>query len=69
MTIGLPALFGPRRAARFVEIGRRQLRAIVLRWRGGASYGMLSACFPYARDSSERHDVANLDSAADLRAF
>ncbi len=51
MTVGLPRLFGPRRAERFIEVGRQQLRTIISNWMGRASYGMLSACFPYARDS------------------
>ena len=51
MTVGLPRVFGARRAERFIEVGRQQLRTIVSSWMGRASYGMLSACFPYSRGS------------------
>ena len=44
--VGLPQLFGARRADRFVELGRRQLHSIIASWQGGAAYGMLNACFP-----------------------
>ena len=53
MKVGLPQLFGAQRAERFVEIGQRQLSRIVSSWMGPVSYGMLSACFPYVRDSSQ----------------
>lgn len=51
VTVGLPHVFGTRRAVRFIEVGRQQLRLIVSSWMRRASYGMLSACFPYSRGS------------------
>jgi hypothetical protein len=52
MTVGLPRLFNVRKAERCIRLGRQQLRRIISSWKGDASYGMLSACFPSERDPS-----------------
>lgn len=54
ISVALPRLFGPPKAKKFIELGRRQLSRIVENWMGPASYGMLTGSFPYSRAPSRR---------------